>query len=233
MNDTTGSIGVSNLDIQGSLTATAGVAGTTVFSIYACNILPTGVISGNTAVNVSYGTMYITETRITGGSSLSNADITNSSAALYMRDVVINGSTPSTGLSSNSNTTTSLRNCYFTSTYAGAVALPLIKFGGPSGAAVQTIEIFDCKIIYTSSTTDTGGNKCCIQMAGISGTQNLEITGCLLVCEGAITGVGPQIQCIQKTGAGVSNCTYGNLLAGATANHIAPTITHTAYIAVT
>ena len=70
-------------------------------------------------------------------------------------------------------------------------------------------------------------------MAGTTGTQNLEITGCLLVCEGAITGVGGQIQCIQKTGAGVSNCTYGNLLAGATAHHIAPTITHTAYIAVT
>ena len=233
MNDTTGNIGIANIDVQGAVTATAGVNGTTVFSIFATNILPVSPVAGYSAVSLSNGTMYITETRITGGTSQSNAEISNSLGALFMRDVVIDGSLAATGLTSNSNTITSLRQCYFTSTSASTAVNPLIKFGGPSGAVVQTIEIFDCKFVYTSSAVDTVGNKCCIQMAGLTGTQNIDIAGCLLICEGAITGGGSQIQCIQKINAGVCNMKYGNLLAGATANHIAPAIVKTAYQSVT
>lgn len=232
MSDTTGNIGIANIDVQGAVTAIAGVGGTTVFSIFATNILPVSPVAGNSAVSLSNGTMYITETRITGGTSQSNAEISNSLGALYMRDVVIDGSLAATGLVSNSNTITSLRQCYFTSTSASTSVNPLVKFGGPSGAVVQTIEIFDCKFVYTSSAVDTVGNKCCIQMAGLTGTQNIDIAGCLLICEGATTAVGGQIQCIQKINAGVCNMKYGNLLAGATANHISPTIVKTAYIAV-
>lgn len=229
MNDTTGNIGIANIDVQGAVTANAGVNGATVFSIFATNILPVSPVAGNSAVSLSNGTMYITETRITGGTSQSNAEISNSLGALFMRDVVIDGSLAATGLVSNSNTITSLRQCYFTSTSASTAVNPLIKFGGPSGAAVQTIEIFDCKFVYTSSAVDTVGNKCCIQMAGLTGTQNIDIAGCLLICEGATTAVGGQIQCIQKINAGTCNMKYGNLLAGATANHISPSIVKTAY----
>jgi hypothetical protein len=221
---TAGTIGISNLDVQGAVTASTNTNGTAVFSIFATNIFPVSPVAGNSAVSLTNGTMYITETRITGGTSLANALVINSLGGLFMRDVVIDGSTSATGLTSNTNTITSLRHCFFTSSYAGTAANPLIKFGGPSGAAVQTVEIFDCKFVYTSSTTDTVGNKCCIQMAGTTGTQNLEIVGCLLLCEGAITGSGGQIQCIQKINAGTCNCKYGNLLAGATANHISPAI---------
>jgi hypothetical protein len=84
------------------------------------------------------------------------------------------------------------------------------------------------RIEYTSTTTDTGGNKCCIQFAG-AGVATAVFYQSLLLCEGAITGSGGQIQCIQDTGAGAVNLSYGGLLAGATAHNISPNVTKTAF----
>jgi hypothetical protein len=105
------------------------------------------------------------------------------------------------------------------------VLAPIIQFS--SSTTPESIEMTYCQIKYANTLTDTGGNKCCIQFTNSNAVVKRMIY-CLLICEGAITGVGGQIQCIQKTGAGTVTLSYGNLLAGATAHHIAPGITKTA-----
>ena len=109
------------------------------------------------------------------------------------------------------------------STSASAVANPLVR---TNNSATIPVEISLSKLEYTSATTDTGGNKCCVQFNG-SGTSTALIYSNLLICEGATTASGGQIQCIQDPGAGAVTLSYGDLLAGATAHHIAPTITKT------
>ena len=96
-----------------------------------------------------------------------------------------------------------------------------------SSTTAESIEMTYCQIKYANTLTDTGGNKCCIQFTNNNAVV-ISMIYCLLSCQGAITGVGGQIQCIQRTGAGTVTLSYGNLLAGATAHHIAPTIIKTA-----
>ena len=218
MSDTLGgSICLTGLEVNAAITMT-GVAGL-LFCIFGCNI------SGGaaTSVTVNSGALFISESRINTSGGL----CVLSATAITMRDCVLNqtGTNPCIESSGGS---TSIRQSFITSTSTSTSPAALIRFTNTGSA---TSEIGFCRIDYTSAATDAGGNKCCIQYAG-SITHTSSVYNNLLLCQGATTGVGPNIQCIQDTGAGGVTLAYGQLIAGATAHHIAPTITKTEYTTV-
>jgi hypothetical protein len=211
LNDTAGTMGISSLEITGSVSMATG--GPT-YTVFGCNITNTG-----TAVFATGGTVFLTECRI----STSAQAVIISFSALTIRDCFI--STSGTGSClSVSNQSATVRQCVLTSTSASTGASALIQYTNAN--AVTTVIEF-CRLEYTSTVTDVGGAKSCIRFNG-AGTVTASIFDNLLLCEGAITG-SPQIQCIQDPGAGAVTLAYGQLSAGATAHHIAPTITKTQY----
>jgi hypothetical protein len=214
LNDTTGFMGLSGLDVSGTIT-TSGVGGT--YTLFGCNI----TAGAANAIVGSAGTIIITECRI---SNTANTCIISSST-LTIRDCFITTASASSAIFATSTFT--IRQSVIQSSSTSATALALVRFGNTGSS---TVEISFCKLEYTSTTTDTGGNKCCVQFAG-TGASTASIYNNLLLCEGAITG-SPQIQCIQDTGTGAVNLSYGQLIAGATAHHISPATTKTAYTAV-
>lgn len=214
MNDTTGSMGLSGLEIVGNVT-TSGIGGS--YSIFGCNISSSG-----TAITATTGTVFITECRI---SNTASTTIT-SSATLTIRDCVV--STSGTGSCVNGSAATTIRQSVITSSSASTGVQPLVTISNTNPAV---IEISFCKLEYLSTVTDVTGNKCCVKFAG-SNTATASVFDNLFLCEGAITG-SPQIQCIQDTGAGAVNISFGNLKAGLTATHISPNATKTAYNTVT
>nr|WPF46746.1 MAG: hypothetical protein [Lake Baikal virophage 11] len=222
MSGTSGSMGVSGLEITGAVFTTG--AGAT-YTIFGCNITNT-----TRAINASAGDVFVTECRIQGSSG-SNNTIEASCNELTIRDCVIsrtgNNSTGSC-IESGGTTKLFLRQCIISSTSASLVPSALVKF---TNTGVATTEISFCKIEYTSGAGDvTSVNKCCIQFAG-AGNITASIYNNLLICEGATTGT-PQIQCIQDTGGGTVTLAYGQLIAGATAHNIAPAVTEVQYVTV-
>jgi hypothetical protein len=212
MNDTTGSMGLSGLEIVGNVSMT-GLGGS--YTVFACNING----GASTAVTATTGSVFITECRIsnTAGSCLTCA------STIIIRDCVI--STTGTGSCVVASAGTSIRQSNITSSSASTGVAPLVNITNSNPA---TINLGFNRIEYTNTTTDVTGNKCCVKFAG-SGVATALVYQSLLLCEGAITGVGGQIQCIQDTGAGAVNLSYGGLLAGATAHHISPNVTKTAF----
>jgi hypothetical protein len=213
LNDTTGFMGLSGLDVSGTIT-TSGAGGT--YTLFGCNI----TAGAANAVVGSAGTIFITECRI---SNTANTCIISSSS-LTIRDCFITTGSASSAIFATSTFT--VRQSVIQSSSTSATALALVRFGNTGSS---TVEISFCKLEYTSTTTDTGGNKCCVQFAG-TGASTASIYNNLLLCEGATTANGGgAIQCIQDTGTGAVNLSYGQLIAGATANHIASAITKTQY----
>jgi hypothetical protein len=215
MNDTNGSMGISGLEVVGNV-STIGTGAS--YTIFGCNISGGAAI----AVTATAGTVFITECRI---SVSGNTSVIQSQSTLTIRDCVV--STSGTGSCVFLSATTNLRQSNFISSSASTANLAIIRIGNSS---TNTVEIGNCRIEYTSTVVDVGGNKCCIQFAG-AGASTASIYSNLLLCEGAITG-SPQIQCIQDTGAGAVVLSYGQLIAGATAHHIAGTVTKTQYTTV-
>lgn len=211
MNDITGSMGLSGLEINGNVT-TSGTGGS--YTIFGCNISG----GAGVAINATTGTVFITECRL----SSSGGIVISSSSTMTIRDCVIlqSGVNPCF----QSSTSFTIRQSLIQSTSTSTSPLPLVKL---TNSTAVTSEISYCKLEYTSNATDTAGNKCCIQYNG-TGTATTSIFDNLFICEGAITG-SPQIQCIQDVAAGAVNISFGNLKAGPTATHISPNATKTPY----
>jgi hypothetical protein len=214
MNDTAGTMGISGLQVSGSVSMN-GVGGN--YTVFGCNISFNG-----TAIAANSGIVFITESRI----SNSLGTCITSASTLLLRDCLITTSNTGSIIVGNSNTT--IRQCVIQSSSASGDVSPLVEFNNVNPA---TTEITFCKLRFQNASIDTLGNKCCVKFSGAS-TNNSTMFDCLLLCEGAITG-GANIQCIQDTGGGAVNLLYSGLRAGATANHIAPTVTKTQYVAVT
>ena len=213
LNDTTGTMGLSGLEITGNISTLGGGA---TYILFGCNISNT-----TTAINATAGTVFITECRI----STSSGVVIISLSTLTLRDCNISTSGTSSCISASSITT--VRQCNVVSSSSSTSVQPLLQL--TSNSATLIIEF--CRFEYTSSATDVAGNKCCIKFTNASGTLSASISNSLLLCEGAITG-SPNIQCIQDTGAGAVNLSYGGLIAGATAHNISPNTTKTQYTTV-
>ena len=225
LSSTGGQIGLSGLQITApasgiAVTTGGGVGGT--YSIYNCNVL--GVASQ--ALNLMGSTNFITECRINGATGNFTAISIGVNATALVRNCNITASSISNVITCGGNLT--MRDCNLSNTSSNSTTPALVQF---SGSTNKTVDLALCSLIYTSATVDTIGNKCCIQFINTAGTYTASISNCLLICEGAITG-SPQIQCIQDTGAGSVVLNYGNLLAGAPAHHISPSVTKTQYITV-
>jgi len=214
MNDTTGSMGLSGLEITGSVSTLGGGA---TYTLFGCNISNTAM-----AIAATAGTVFITECRI----STTAGQCITSFSNLTIRDCSITTSGTSSCIGNASITT--IRQCVIVSTSASTAVAPLVNVS--TDTATTIIEF--CRLEYTSAVTDVGGAKCCIRFANPTGTVSASVSNSLLICEGAITGVGPNIQCIQKSGAGAVTLAYGQLIAGIVAHHIAPAITKTQYFTV-
>lgn len=214
MNDTTGTMGISGLQVNGSVSMN-GVGG--VYSVFGCNIAFNG-----TAIAANSGTVTITECRI----SNSLGTCITSASTLLIRDCLITTTNSSSCINGSASTT--IRQCVIQSSTATGDASPLVNFNNVNPAST---EISFCILQYLNDATDTVGNKCCIRFQGAS-TNTSMIFNCLLLCEGAITASGGNIQCIQDTGVGAVNMAYGQLSAGNTANHISPNVNKAQFVSV-
>lgn len=219
---TAGQVGLSGLQITApasgvTVTTGGGVGGT--YSIYNCNLL--GV--ANLSLSLMGSTNFITECRINGATGNFTAISIGVNATVLFRNCNITATSIANIMTCGGNLT--MRDCSLSNTSANSTTPALVTF---TGSTNKTLDLALCSLIYTSPTVDTGGNKCCLQFANTAGTYTASITNCLLICEGATIG-NPQIQCIQDTGAGSVILNYGNLLSGATAHHISPTISKTQY----
>lgn len=227
MNDTAGQMGLSGLQITPSSTDGVIISGAGgIYSIYNCNIIG----GTSNSIEVQQGTVFITECRIISNNltgAVNPAIAIQSGATVTIRDCTISNQVLNPSSVITCNGTLTLRQSIIQSlNTASTTLLPLINFGG---SANKVIEISNCNLTYANILTDTGGNKCCILFSNSGGTYTVSISQCLLLCEGAVTGSGGQIQCIQDTNAGAVVMAYGGLLAGATAHHISPNVTKTAY----
>jgi len=205
--------GISGLEITGFVQA-SGVSSTNV--LFACNITY-GLAS---TIQIQSGSAFITECRIANTGNFTT--VLNTAGNTTIRDSFITTSSIGSPLSSAFPIT--VRQCIIQSTSASTSPATLMRLFNTTSIAV---EVSLCRLEYTSAATDVGTNKCCIQFSGSAGTVTASVSQSVLLCQGAVTGT-PLIQCIQKTGAGAVNLSYGGLLAGATANNIAPAITKTA-----
>jgi hypothetical protein len=210
---TAGSNGLSCLLISVGNVAVTGAG--VVLVIENCNILA----SGANAVNIVAGaSATIQNSNLTG----SGIAVLQNAGTLTVRNCILNVTSNNTLVQAPGATT--IQNSILTNSAAGPGFPSIVNF---TNTGTATTEITRCTLQYTSVVVDSGANKCCVRFSG-TGTNNSQIVQCLLLCEGAVTG-SPQIQCIQDTGTGGVNLSYGGLLAGATAHHIAPTIVKTAF----
>jgi len=120
-------------------------------------------------------------------------------------------------------------NCRFSSfisSSGSATPAALVQFIGTYISSTIASSFETCIFRYTQATTDTGGNKCCIQYGGTGTNHSSLVYNNVLYCEGAITG-GALIQAIQKTGTGTLAIAYLGNSCGPTAFHMPPTATLT------
>lgn len=204
MTDTAGSMGLSGLEIDGTVD-TIGTGGS--HTLFGCNI--TG--GANRALHANSGSTFVTECRLTSN----GADVIQSSATLTIRDCLIT----QTGTNNciQSSTSCTIRQCIITSTSTSTSVQPLVFFNNSNPA---TSEISFCNITYTSAVTSSTGNKACIAY-GNTGTHTASVSNSLLICEGAIAplGGGP-ILCIQAINSGALTLSYGQIIAGTNANRL-------------
>lgn len=227
MSATVGQVALSGLQITAPATGvTVTVAGGgATYSIFNCNI--TAVGAG--AITFSQGTTYVTECRILGSNTASQTVVIGSGAIVQFRNSALSTQVNNVTSVISCNGTLTMRDCTVQSVNTASTVLQaLVAFGG---SANKNVDLFSCTLSYANILTDTAGNKCCIQFNNSSNTITTTMTNCVLLCEGAIGGA-PQIECIQQAGLGLVVLAYGNLLAGATAHNIAPSITKTEYITV-
>lgn len=208
MNDTTGAIGISGLDIGGTVFNTGAGAS---YAIYTCNISG----GAGSAVTATGGSTFITYCRLTS----SGAVVVSSSNTLTMRDCVVTQTGASVCISSSAACT--IRYCNIISTSTSATVGALVRFNNTNPA---TTEISFSRLEYTSNATNVPtGNKCCIQYANSGlGVQTTSVFNCLLICEGAVAPLsGGPIVCIQVISSGVNTFFYSaQLSAGTNANRL-------------
>jgi hypothetical protein len=204
MTDTVGSMGLSGLEIDGTVD-TIGTGGS--HTLFGCNI--TG--GANRALHANSGSTFVTECRLTS----SGSDVIQSTATLTIRDCIVT----QTGVNNciQSSTSCTIRQCIITSTSTSTSVQPLVFFNNSNPA---TSEISFCNITYTSAVTSSTGNKACIAY-GNTGTHTASVSNSLLICEGAIAplGGGP-ILCIQAINSGALTLSYGQIIAGTNANRL-------------
>jgi hypothetical protein len=105
-----------------------------------------------------------------------------------------------------------------TNTNATATAPPIIKLSNTVAIGSGPMSINNSYLTYTSTTVDTGLNKCCIQLSTTT-TATLNILYTFLYCEGArvTNGTPGAYLCVQNPGVGVITMPFGLNIAGNTA----------------
>ena len=223
----TGTVGLYGLNLFPASSQCVIISGTGTYNITNCNIFNNG---GNYAISQSQGTLYLTECRVTSPTTgtVPGIGLTGPTASIIIRDCLITSSgTPSLITCVGSMI---MRQCNLINTSVLTTVNPLVNYN-PT-AAGTTCEISYTTLQYTSAVS--APNKICIRAnptAGITAAM-VNCVNNLLICEGSQSG-GPQFHCIDKVvGSGPVTLSYGNLLAGATANRIDGNITKTQYVTV-
>jgi len=226
----TGTVGLYGLNLFPAASQCVIINGVGTYNITNCNIFNNG---GNYAIAQSLGTLYLTECRVTTPTTGTNPGIglTGPTASIIIRDCLITSSGTPTLISCVGSMIIRQSNLINTSTSASVD--PLVTYN-PT-ASGTTFEMSYSTLQYTSATVSAINGKICIRCnptAGITASL-VNFVNNLLICEGSRTGTGPNYYCINKAfGSGPVTLSYGNLLAGATANLIDSTITKTQYVTV-
>jgi len=225
----TGTVGLYGLNLFPASSQCVIINGVGTYNITNCNIFNNG---GNYAISQSLGTLYLTECRVTTPTtgSFPGIGLTGPTASIIIRDCLITSSgTPSLITCVGSMI---MRQCNLINTSVLTTVNPLVNYN-PT-AAGTTCEISYTTLQYTSAVVASANGKICIRCnptAGITAAM-VNCVNNLLICEGSQSG-GPQFHCIDKVvGSGPVTLSYGNLLAGATANRIDGNITKTQYVTV-
>ena len=226
----TGTVGLYGLNLFPASSQCVVINGTGTYNITNCNIFNNG---NNYAISQSQGTLYLTECRITSPTTgtVPGIGLTGPTASIIIRDCLITSSgTPSLITCVGSMI---MRQCNLINTSTSDTVNPLVTYN-PT-ASGTTFEMSYTTLQYTSATVSSINGKICIRCnptAGITASL-VNFVNNLLICEGSRSGTGPNYYCINKAvGSGPVTLSYGNLLAGATANLIDPTITKTQYVTV-
>lgn len=221
-------MGLANFSLAGNVVVTGTVSVGGAYTISGVNIATSSGVSIAVSDAVpSNHQLIMTEVRINSG--VGNAiGMTIDGGACQMINCTFQHTGTSQAITTSLDGSVTMRYCTVTNNNTTSTVLPLIQFNNSN---TVTHNIWFSTLQYTSGTTDTVGNKCCIKF-NASATQNALITQCFFSCVGAITASGGNIQCIQHTTASTVNLTYGGIQAQGTAHHIAPTITKTSLVLV-
>jgi hypothetical protein len=217
----TGTVGLYGLNLFPASSQCIVINAVGTYNINNCNIFNTT----NLAIAQSLGTLYLTESRITSPTAgpLPGIGVTGNTASLIMRDCLMTSSGSPSLINCIGNLTIRQSNLINTSTATNVN--PIVSF---NPTANNSCEISYSTLQYTSAISAL--NKICVRSnpsVGITASL-VNFVNNLLICEGAQSGLGTY--CIDKVvGSGPVTLSYGNVLAGATARVIDPTITKTPF----
>lgn len=204
-------IGLYNLTVTGTVSLT-GTGNTTAINNVTINAAGTFCVTGNS-------TCSITSCRFTNSAG---GCINVTLGGVYaVRDSVLTISTAGANVIQATGSVDIIRSSVESTNTSGSPAA-LVRF---INSTTTSNNIRFSRLNYTSTTTDIGGNKCCVQYSN-TGINNSQIAQCVFECVGATTGT-PNVQCIQYNGSAAVNLNYGNIQAVGNAHNIAPAITKT------
>ena len=238
--------------INGSITFNITSTSNIVSGVYAltCNNIICGG-SGTNTTSLVLGACYI---QPTNGTASINVNATNSVAYdLTISNTIVSSNTNSCLTASigrincvssqftqviNNNTSNlilltsnaliTLLGCLCLSSNNTSTAPAIIKiFNSVSPSSSGSINTSN--IIYSSSTIDTGNNKCCIQYSNTVGV-SYSVLNNLMISEGSRFGAGSNYQIVQKIGGGSVVFLYSNNVSGTSAHTYSPSLAKSPYI---
>lgn len=213
-------VGLSNLQINGSISAQAAASGAFVFSLYECNINQGNLTLQRTGASGS--TCVIENCRFNPTGDIVTISNQGFTLQLLGSQILTSAATSPAILLANAPVLAAaasiiLEYSYIQQNSILATVGPLIRYTNSSNSSQNRL----CwsRLSYFSSTLDTGtGNKCCVQFMN-TGTVTFDyVNHNIFECDGATTG-GGQPHIMQKLGTGSVTLSYeGGNLSGTLAN---------------
>ena len=222
-------VSLSQLQINGNVTASASASGAFVFCIYETNLNTGSLTLDRTGAS---GSTCVIENCRFNPSGTSITTITNKGFTVQLLGSQILTATANTPVILNTNATSVssagtlvFEYSWIQNSTSSTTASPLISYTNTSNSTGNRINW--SRIQYTNTAVDTGTNKCCIQFNATGTTTFDTLTNNTLICNGA-TYTGGQPYALQKRGAGAVTLSYqGNNICGTGAHTLDPAIIKT------
>lgn len=222
-------VSLSQLQINGNISASASASGAFVFCMYETNLNTGSLTLDRTGAS---GSTCIIENCRFNPTGTSITTIINKGFTTQLLGSQIITATSNTPVILNTNATSIasagsliMEYSYIQNSTSSVTASPLIQYTNTSNSTGNRINW--SRIQYTNIAVDTGTNKCCIQFNATGATTLDTLTNNTLICNGA-TYTGGQPYAIQNRGVGIATLTYqGGNVCGTGAHTIDPAVIRT------